>query len=205
MTGDVRPELPNPWEGKEHKLKESTLTNMEDMKLDLMIEASTSRRGGTLGSSKGQTPITPHFKKGLEAITAYYGFGNASLKGFDAMVKHPNGMYGHFGLWGSNAEDKSSNYQELQNLVKTVDEEVASGYIKDGELWIFTDNSTAKSCFHKGGSTTKLLHSLVLRLHQAELKGKFMLHLVHVAGTLMIAQGMDVLSQGLLIKGVMSQ
>jgi hypothetical protein len=75
---------------------------------------------------------------------------------------------------------------------------------KDGELWLFTKNTTAESCFFKGGYSSKLLHDLVLRLRQAELKFGFVLHMVHVAGMQMIAQGMDYLSQGLFIEGVMS-
>jgi hypothetical protein len=30
----------------------------------------------------------------------------------------------------------------LRNLVETVEEEAAEGYLKDGEFWLFTDNST---------------------------------------------------------------
>ncbi len=80
------------------------------------------------------------------------------------------------------------------NLVKTVEEEAEEGHLKDGELWIFTDNSTAESYFFKGGLTSKLLHELVLHLRKAEMKFGFTLHLVHVAGTRMIAQGTNGLS-----------
>ena len=42
----------------------------------------------------------------------------------------------------------------------------------------------------------------MLRLRKAELKYGFVLHVVHVAGTRMIAQGMDGLSRGILLEGV---
>jgi hypothetical protein len=102
--------------------------------------------------------------RNMLTVTAYYGFGNASLGGFGATVEWPGGLHGRFGIWGMDIEDQSSNYRELYNLVKTVEEEAEEGHLKDKELWIFTDNSTAGSCFFKGGLTSKLLHKLVLCL-----------------------------------------
>jgi hypothetical protein len=92
----------------------------------------------------------------------------------------------------------------LRKLVETVEEETQADYLRDGELWIFTDNSTAESCFFKGGSSSKRLHELVLRLRQAEMRHGFNLHMVHVAKTRMIEQGTDGLSRGSLLEGVMT-
>ncbi len=77
------------------------------------------------------------------------------------------------------------------------------GYLKDLELWLFTDNLTAKSCFHKGSSLSKALHNLVVRLKKIDLEVRFTLFVVHVTGTRMIAQEMDGLLQGSLLEGVM--
>jgi hypothetical protein len=174
------------------------------------------------GPKSGLTPAATHFKQDLEAIlhltkgdqpqvrrvrtknraTAYYGFGDAWSGGFGSTVTRPKGLHGRFGLWGKDEEAESSNYQELRNLVDTVEDEAKEKYLKDGELWLFTDNSTAESCFFKGGSSSKLLHDLILRLRKAEMNYGFMLHVVHVAGTRMIAQGTDGLSRGILLEGV---
>jgi hypothetical protein len=135
-------------------------------------------------------------------ITAYYGFGDASSGGFDATVERPGGLHGCFRLWGKDDKEQSSNYQELRNLVDTVEEEAKEGHLRDEELWLFTDNSTAENCFFGGGSSSKLLHELVLRLRKAEMEHGFTLHTVHVAGTRMIAQGTDGLSSGILLEGV---
>jgi len=48
----------------------------------------------------------------------------------------------------------------------------------------------------------KLFHELVLRLRKTELEYDFTLHIVHVAGTRMIAQGTDGLSHGIYFEGV---
>jgi hypothetical protein len=83
-----------------------------------------------------------------------------------------------------------------------VEEEAKEGYLKGGELCLFTNNATAKGCFFCGGSSSKLLHKLVLRLRKTELEYDFALHVVHVAGTRMIMQGTDGLSWGIFLKGV---
>ncbi len=128
-------------------------------------------------------------------MTAYYSFGNASSGGFSLTVEYPDGLHGRFGLWGRDAENDSLNYRELHNLVKMVEEEAANGV---------TNNSTAESSFFKGGSKSFLLHELVLRLWKVDLDKGFLLHLVHIASTQMIAQGTDGLLHGIYLEGVMS-
>ena len=197
--------------------------SLEDIKLRLLADSLCEEEDiRTDGPISGLTPVAPRFKSDLEAIlhladgekpqlryvrskhtmTAYYGFGDASSGGFGATVQRPGGLYGRYGLWGKDDEAQSSNYRELRNLVDTVEEEANEGHLNESELWLFTDNSTAEGCFYRGGSSSKLLHELVLRLRKAELKYGFVLHVVHVAGTRMIAQGTDGLSRGILLEGV---
>jgi hypothetical protein len=205
---------------------EATPQDMEEMKHHLVVVEGQGGRADKSngGPSSGITFAVPRFKEDLEALmvltrdkqpvmrpvrsrrtlTAYYGFGDASGAGFGATVERPNGIHGRYGLWGRDAENKSSNYRELRNLVETVEEETQAGYLDHGELWIFTDNSTAESCFFRGGSSSRLLHELVLRLRRAEMNYGFTLHVVHVAGTRMIEQGTDGLSRGALLEGVMA-
>ncbi len=135
-------------------------------------------------------------------MTAYYGFGDASSGGFGATVEKPSGLHGHYGLWKRDEKGQSLNYWELRNLVDTVEEEATEGYLKRGKLWLFMDNSTAESCFHRRGLSSKLLNELVLRLRKAEMKYGFSLHVVHVAGTRMIAQGTDGLPRGIMLEGI---
>ena len=136
----------------------------------------------TRGPPSGMTPAAPQLRKDLEALialttsstptkrvirrrdllTAYYGFGDASSGGFGSSLGLPRGVHGRFGVWGSDADDKSSNYRELRNLVEAVEEEARKGGLDHAKLWIFTDNSTAESCFVRGSSTSELLHELVL-------------------------------------------
>jgi hypothetical protein len=117
-------------------------------------------------------------------------------------VEHPYGLFVRQGLWPSD-QDESSNYRELKNLVDVTYEEAGAGYLKGAEFWLFMDNSTAERCFHKGSSSSKLLHKLVLKLRKLEFNFDFSLFFMHVSGTRMIAQGTDGLSHGLLLEGVL--
>ncbi len=176
---------------------------MESVKIKLVAQTAMREENHGSGPPSGITKAVPRFKEDLEAILelasggkpalrcvqskcilmAYYGFGDASLAGFGSTIQCPSGVHGRFGLWGKDKEDKSSNYRELRNLVETVKEEAGKSYLKNSEFWLFTDNSTAESCFYKEGSSSKLLHELILRLKKAEICHGFALHLVHVAGT----------------------
>ena len=103
--------------------------------------------------AEGATPQL-HYVRRKHTMIAYYGFGDASSGGFGATVQRADGLYGRYGLWGRDDESQNSNYRELQNLVDTVEEEASEGYLGESELWLFTDNSTAEACFHRGGSSS---------------------------------------------------
>ena len=85
-----------------------------------------------------------------------------------------------------------------------LEELVGDGTLKDCEVFLFTDNSTAESVYHKGNLSSKPLFKLVLRLRQLEMKGDLILHVVHVAGTRMQAEGADGSSRGDHTTGVMA-
>jgi hypothetical protein len=165
---------------------------MKDMKIDLVTQAMKSDEDRRMGPPSGLAKAVP-FNEDLEAIldlaasnqpamrcvrskcmpTAYYKFGNASSAGFRSTVECPSGINGRFSLWGRDKDDMSSNYRELRNLVEMVEEEASKGHLKDSELWLFTDNSMAKSCFFKGGLTSRLLHESILRLRKVEIQHGF--------------------------------
>jgi hypothetical protein len=119
-------------------------------------------------------------------------------------VKDHNGVRFRIGLWSSKEEEESSNYKELINLVNTVSSEARAGRLNNCEFFLFTDNSTAESCFYKGTSKSKLLHSLVLSLRMLEMEYGMSIYIVHISGTRMIAQGTDGCSRGSLMEGVMT-
>jgi hypothetical protein len=151
-------------------------------------------------------------------VQVFYGFGDASGKAFGATVAKARNCKARLsdeftltsdlryrlGIWTADEELESSNYKEFRNLVDTTEAEAREGRLRDCEFFLFTDNSTAESCFYRGSSTSVTLHSLVIRLHQLEMDYGILVHLIHVSGTRMIAQGTDGCSRGVLLEGVMA-
>jgi hypothetical protein len=96
------------------------------------------------------------------------------------------------------------NYKELQNLVDTVKVEARAGRLQGCKFFLFTDNSTAKSCYYHGSSKSKQLYLLVLEPQMLEMKFGLTIHIVHISGKRMIAQGTDGCSRGSLMEDVMA-
>ena len=151
-------------------------------------------------------------------VQVFYGFGDAAGKGFGATVAGQfscqsklsetstsrDGLHYRLGVWNKVEESESSNWKEFTNLVDTTEEEAEAGRLRNCEFFLFTDNSTAESCFYRGSSTSRKLHGLVVRLRSLEMKYGLLVHLVHVSGKRMIAQGTDGCSRGFLMEGVMA-
>ena len=113
-------------------------------------------------------------------------------------------LHFEFGQWiASVTEEESSNWREFTNVVEYLERRGAAGHLDESEVFMFTDNSTTEAAFWKGNSHSRKLCELVLRLRQLEMRTGMILHVVHVAGKRMIAQGSDGLSRGDHSTGVM--
>jgi hypothetical protein len=93
----------------------------------------------------------------------------------------------------------------MRNLLDALQLEVKLGRLVGRELWLATDNSTAASAYFKGASGSRALHEMVTELRELTLKGNFILHIFHIAGTRMIQIGVDALSRGELHEGALAQ
>jgi hypothetical protein len=151
-------------------------------------------------------PEKPPLKRVRAKATAkvYYGFGDASGCGFGATIQIGDEIIYEYGQWTQEVtETKSSNWRELNNLVETLERVVKEYNLEGSEIFIFTDNTTAEAAFWKGTSRSKTLFELVLRLKILEMDYGLILHVVHVSGRRMIAQGTDGLSRADHSEGVM--
>jgi hypothetical protein len=108
------------------------------------------------------------------------------------------------GVWSAEEEAESSNYREFANLIESSEEEARARRMVDTKVFLCTDNSTTESAFYKGSSSSKKLHTLILRLHKLQVEYRLIIHLIHVSGKRMIAQGTDGCSRGVLMEGVMA-
>jgi len=108
------------------------------------------------------------------------------------------------GTWTTEWAKESSNFREADNLVTKIETLVREGKIHGQEVFLFTDNSTFEFTFYRGYSTSWKLSAIILRLYQAMRDGDLILHVIHVAGTRMKEWGVDGLSRGDLLEGMMS-
>lgn len=136
-------------------------------------------------------------------MSASYGFGDASGSGLGSSTISGTTLSVTQGVWSRREANESSNFRELANLIRTLEEGLATGQLLNTEFFLFTDNTTAESVYYNGTSKSKRLFDLALKLRLLEMKGDFQFHFIHVAGSRMIAQGTDGLSRGSLSEGIM--
>jgi hypothetical protein len=133
----------------------------------------------------------------------YYGFGDASGKAFGSTFQLNGDIVYRYGQWCSAVQEESSNYKELGNLVSALGEAVDDNTLRDCEVFLFTDNTTAEGAYYKGNSPSRKLFELVLQIRGIAMSAGLLLHVIHVSGKRMIAQGTDGLSRGDHTEGVM--
>lgn len=127
--------------------------------------------------------------------SAWYMVGDASGKGFGSALFVDNVLEYETGDWGGSEGAESSNWRESENLVDRIIRAVKERKLQGAELFLFTDNEVFEGTFYRGNSTSRKLFELVLKLHEAAMKGKLILHVIHIAGTWMKVSGIDGLTR----------
>jgi hypothetical protein len=107
------------------------------------------------------------------------------------------------GDWANLERERTFNWQEAENLVDRVERAVREGKLKNIEIFLFTDNIVFEGTYYKGMSSSKKLFDLMLRLQKAQAEGSLILHVIHIAGTRMKEAGIDGLSRGDMLEGMM--
>jgi len=135
--------------------------------------------------------------------TVVYTFGDASGSGFGSSTWRDSELTHWSGQWNDDYGEKSSNFRELANLVHCLELAKEDGTLRNSEVFVFTDNSTAEAAYFKGTSSSQMLLDLLLRVKCIQTHCEVVIHFVHVAGKRMISQGTDGLSRGLCAEGAM--
>jgi hypothetical protein len=145
----------------------------------------------------GDSPVQVIVRPVRGPLWVAYGGGDASGEGLGSQIV-PKGFEPlvRKGFWCKEESERSSNYREGNNLRLAVEKEVELGRLTGRELWLATDNMTCETTFYRGSSTSRDLHELMLDLRLLTVRGNFILHVVHIAGTRMIEIGVDGLSRG---------
>jgi hypothetical protein len=149
-------------------------------------------------------------------LIVVFGFGDASLGGFGSSFardgirsfgspqERKDGISFRIGVWLFSEAAESSNNREFTNTVEAIEDEARDGSLNNTELFFFTDNSVVEAALFKGTASTEKLLELVIRFRKLEMKYSLKIHVVHVSGKRMIAQGTDGISRGVLNEGVMA-
>lgn len=186
---------------------ESCLDGSDDDEAPNVVRASPRLASDVdaLMSILFQTPVTPTVSiRSTRLVTVIYGFGDASGTGLGATFTCGSGFNFRIGVWGSLEDPESSNWKEFANIVEALEDEASEGNLDNTEVFMFTDNSTVEACLEKGSSSSRRLLDLVVRLQALTTRIGIKVHVFHVAGTRMIAQGTDGVSRGYLSQGVMA-
>lgn len=182
------------------------LSKSDEVDAPKSVRASPSLKGDleALSYLFGPTGVPEVRIRSKAILTIVYGFGDASGTGLGATFTCEGGFNFRIGVWGSAENPESSNWKEFTNIVESLEDEARSGNLADSEVYMFTDNSTVESCAARGSSSSPKLLRLVIRLHGLMTRSGVKIHIFHVAGTRMIAQGTDGVSRGYLGQGVMA-
>jgi hypothetical protein len=184
------------WEGMPKAEEEWSREIVEDPEIPPLVAGDScctpfqGRRGNTPAidgvqrapSKKGQEPAQ------RKMVLWFWGRLGS---GFGATIQIDDAIHYEYGQWCTEVtEEKSSNWQELNNLLEALERIVVEQALSGSEIFIFTDNSTAEAAFWKGISGSPLLFELVVvHLKELELEFDLTLHVVHVSGRRMINEG----------------
>ena len=138
------------------------------------------------------------------AMSALYLMGDASGQGFGSGLWDGEGLWYEAGNWADHHRDETSNWKEANNLTLKVEELGKAGKLNDAELFIFTDNSVFEGTFFRGHSKSKKLNDIIFRLRMLEKETCCILHVIHIAGTRMKRAGIDGLSRGDFLEGMVA-
>ena len=150
----------------------------------------------------GSSPSVTVVRSGT--FFTFYLMGDASGKGFGLAYWDLENLQWESGHYGPQLQAESSNFREADNLVRRIEKMEAEGILADKEIFIFTDNSTFEGTFYKGHSTSEKICDIILRLRLVQQRTGCILHVTHVAGTRMKEAGIDGLSRGDLLEGMLS-
>lgn len=134
---------------------------------------------------------------------SFYLMGDAKGKGFGSAFWDGERIDWESGHYCLDFQGESSNFWESENLTRRLKKMEREGLLADKEIFIFTDNSTFEGTFYKGHSTSEKICDVILRIRLVQQRSSCILHVIHVAGTRMKEAGIDGLSRGDLMEGML--
>ena len=119
-------------------------------------------------------------------------------------------LWDHEGLrydsanWSTQRKNETSNWKEGTNITFRVEELAEEHKLDNVELFILTDDQVFEGFFYKWHYNPQKLNGLVLGMRLVEIGTVCILKFIHVARTRMKRAGIDGLSRGYLLEGIMT-
>jgi hypothetical protein len=151
-----------------------------------------------------KTPEPPRQLYRAKHVMAFFVIGDASGSGKGVAVVEQYGVDYEAGTWKVQWRKESSNVREAEKLTDRVERLSKESKLFEHEVFVLTDNLAFEGAYYKGHSPSEKLNDIVFRLHKAERDGRFILHVLHIAGKRMKATGVDGLSRGDLTEGMLA-
>ena len=108
------------------------------------------------------------------------------------------------GPWKMQWRKESSNVREAENLTDRIERLGRDMVLTNHEVFVMTDNTAFEGAYYKGHSPSAKLNDIVFRLHKAKRDGGFVLYVLHISGKRMKATGVDGLSRGNIMEGILA-
>lgn len=102
------------------------------------------------------------------------------------------------GIWQGPGKMMTSNWKELRTALEVLlHEPLHTSRLRQRRVFYFTDNEVSYNIIRRGSSTSAPLHALVRAIKGLELRHDCIFECIHIPGTVMISEGSDGLSRGL--------
>ena len=194
------------WELEEWlEVKEEDLPEPEDPETPEMVAAAARLSSDLTALSRlfaGDVPAVQTCRA-TSSLVALYMVGDASGQGLGSALWDEKLIHYQAANWAPKLGAKSSNWREARNLASRILALGKEGKLDGKELFVLTDNAVFEGTFYKGHSSNRDLHELVLDMRVMERETGCVLHIIHIAGTRMKASGIDGLSRGDFLDGMM--
>ena len=142
--------------------------------------------------------------RATKSLLALYLPGDASGTGLGTAIYSEKGILYKSAMWETTYAHESSNFREAYNLTRELIGLIKEGQMEGREVFLITDNMVFESCYYKGYSDSPKLTDIIFDLRKAQRDGGVIVHVIHVAGTRMKDMGIDDLSRGHLMDGIIA-
>jgi hypothetical protein len=128
--------------------------------------------------------------RGSSRAKVRYAFGDSSGNGFGWSIDFGKESSYEHGLGSETLREEHSNYRESNDLVNAFMRKKIEGRFNECAIFLYRDNQVAEGAYCQCTGVNLFLFELLAEIDILQMKYDIMLHVIWIAGTWMIQQGM---------------